>query len=390
MPIALLTLFTSQALVVAAALALPVLAPEVAAGYGIEARWIGYYAALVYGAAMLAALATPGAVRRHGALRVNQVTLLLAATGLALAPLSLLPLLAVGGLLVGLAYGPGNPSGSSLLIRHTPPRLRARVFSLKQTSVPAGGALAGLALPPLALVVGWQTALLGLALLCLSAALIMQHWRERLDTDRRSDAPLGWQRLHQPLLTVLGDPALRRLGIMSACFAATQFTFSAVFVTFQVERAGLDPVRAGFTLSAALVLSIAARFFWGWLADRSRPSDVLALLGLLMALTCVVSALVAPGWPFIALLPLGLAFGASVFSWNGVYLAEVAARAAPDAVAAATSGTMFFTFLGGLVGPALFTLVVGLSGHYATGFLLLAGLTAGAGAMLLAPLRTAG
>jgi hypothetical protein len=78
MPIVLLTLFSSQALVVTAALALPVLAPEVAASYGIEARWIGYYAALVYGAAMLAALATPGAVRRHGALRVNQITLLLA------------------------------------------------------------------------------------------------------------------------------------------------------------------------------------------------------------------------------------------------------------------------------------------------------------------------
>lgn len=380
---ALLTLFSSQALVVASALAIPVLAPQVAASHAIDARWIGYYAALVYGCAMLAALATPTIVQRCGALRVNQITLLLAAAGLALAPLSWLPLLAFGGLLVGCAYGPGNPSGSSLLIRHTPAALRGRVFSLKQTSVPAGGALAGLALPPLTLWVGWQNAVLALAGLCLITALLMQPWRTRLDNQRQSDARFDWSRLHQPLLTVTKLPALRRLGLMSACFAAIQFTFSAVFVTFQVEQAALDPVRAGFTLSLALLFSVVARFFWGWLADRMRPLTVLALLGGLMMLTCLAAVPVSAHWPFPAMVLLGLAFGITVFSWNGVYLAEVATTAAPDEVAAATSGTMCFTFFGGLAGPAMFTAVVGASGHYAAGFVLLAGFALVATGLLL-------
>ena len=61
----------------------------------------------------------------------------------------------------------------------------------------------------------------------------------------------------------------------------------------------------------------------------------------------------------------------------------------PDAVGHATGGTLVFTYLGVVTGPALFTLAVHLTHDYASGFYLAAVLaTAGGAAMALGP-RTA-
>jgi hypothetical protein len=60
--------------------------------------------------------------------------------------------------------------------------------------------------------------------------------------------------------------------------------------------------------------------------------------------------------------------GASGLSWNGVYLAEVAALAPAGAAGAATGGALSLTFLGIVLGPALFSAVVSLSGSYALAF----------------------
>jgi hypothetical protein len=69
--------------------------------------------------------------------------------------------------------------------------------------------------------------------------------------------------------------------------------------------------------------------------------------------------------------------GLTGLSWNGVYLAEVAAIAPPDAAGAATGGALSVTFLGIVLGPALFSAVVSLSGSYTLGFTIVA-----AGALL--------
>ena len=66
-------------------------------------------------------------------------------------------------LLIGLGYGPITPASSHVLARTASPRRMALTFSLKQTGVPLGAALAGAALPLLAVGSGWRTALLSVA-----------------------------------------------------------------------------------------------------------------------------------------------------------------------------------------------------------------------------------
>jgi hypothetical protein len=79
--------------------------------------------------------------------------------------------------------------------------------------------------------------------------------------------------------------------------------------------------------------------------------------------------------------------GAAAFSWNGVYLAEVAQASPSGAVASATAGTMFFVFLGGFVGPALLAATISASGRYEAGLAVLAAMAAIGAALLLLPER---
>ena len=81
-------------------------------------------------------------------------------------------------------------------------------------------------------------------------------------------------------------------------------------------------------------------------------------------------------------------FGATAVGWNGVYLAEVARIAPQGQVSQATGGCLFFTFLGVVVTPLLFNLVLQLGGGYALAYALLGVPGLAVGARLL--LRRAG
>jgi sugar phosphate permease len=71
--------------------------------------------------------------------------------------------------------------------------------------------------------------------------------------------------------------------------------------------------------------------------------------------------------------------------WNGVFLAEVARVVKPELAGMATGGTLFFTFLGILIGLPCFSLVVEKSGSYPFGFSLMAMATLVCGIALLLP-----
>ena len=158
-----------QAMIVMASLVVPLTAAAVAPSLGLEPHLVGYYASLTFLAAALASLATPQWVRRYGAIRVHQIMLLVAVAGLAVLSAETLAGFIISALLLGLAYGPANPASSSLLTRYTSSGTRARVFSLKQTAVPLGGAVAGFAVPFLMTRIGWLGAALAVAASACSA-----------------------------------------------------------------------------------------------------------------------------------------------------------------------------------------------------------------------------
>jgi len=246
------------------------------------------------------------------------------------------------------------------------------VFSLKQTGVPLGGALAGFIAAPLGLMIGWRAAALAVAIASLTLALAVSPLRHRFDTGDN----VGETTVRSPLegiRLVVRTPALRRLALSSTTFAATQLSMATFLVTFLTERAAMPLVTAGLVMAVAQGCGIAGRILLGWVADRSlRPGRVLALLGISMAAASVTTGLISSAWPLPSIFVVTGILGFTGLSWNGVYLAEVAVIAPPGAAGAATGGALSVTFLGIVLGPALFSAVVSFTGSYALAFSIVA------------------
>ena len=121
----------------------PVLAPAAQADIGVAASSVGIVTSVVYAAAAFAALLSGDLIGRHGPIRVSQYSLALCGAGIALIAVGHPVFILAGALVIGLGYGPVTPASSAILADRAPARLRALIFSLKQTGVPIGGALAG-------------------------------------------------------------------------------------------------------------------------------------------------------------------------------------------------------------------------------------------------------
>src|SRR5690606_26001517 len=128
-------------------LTLAAIAPVAAKAYGVPVYTIGYQASLIAIGIIVALVFGGNLSLRWGATRVNQAGLL--RVGLGAAGLSVPSLVTTipASFSIGIGYGAMTPSASHILIRFTPAHRRNIVFSLKQSGVPLGGAIAALLMP---------------------------------------------------------------------------------------------------------------------------------------------------------------------------------------------------------------------------------------------------
>jgi predicted MFS family arabinose efflux permease len=372
-----------QTLVSLVVFAPPVLAPVAEPEVGVPASAIGILTALIYSSAAFAALRSGSTIGRYGPMRTSQISLLLCAVGIALFATANVTLVALGALVIGLGYGVVTPSSSAILAERVPPNLRAFIFSLKQTGVPIGGALAGALLPALMLAFGWKVAALATSGLCLGLTVAVQPWRRAVDAgSRMPDAePVG---LVEPLRKVLADRRLREMALASFAYSGMQMCLGSFLVVFLHERAGLSVAAAGAALSVAMAAGIAGRVLWGVAADNwIKPRLLLGALGVAMSLAAFAVATVSANWPLLPVLVVSLAYGATAVGWNGVYLSEVARTAPAGQAAAATGASLALTYCGVVTLPLLFWAIVAGTGSYAAAFVVTGCLTLWRGAVLL-------
>lgn len=367
--IPLATTLAVQALVSMAALTAPVLAPEVGAALGLPATLVGVFVALIYVGAMLSSLAAGDLVGRFGAIRVSQVCLLLCGAGLALTTMGSAPIMAASALLIGVGYGPVTPASSHILARTTPPHLMGFMFSLKQTGVPIGGALAGGLVPGAALIWGWQGAALAVGGACLLTAVLAQPIRAGFDADRDPVRRVSLAGVFRPLRMVFAYPRIRDLAFCTFFLGAMQLCLTTYLVTYLTTACGMPLVTAGLVLALAQGAGIAGRLVWGLVADRwVQPRRVLSLLAFAMGGCAILTAAFDPAWPLVAVSAVSVVFGATAIGWNGVYLAEVARLAPAGQAGVLTGGTLFFTYFGVVAGPPAFAALVSVTGSFATGY----------------------
>ena len=378
-------LFTSLASV-----ATPVLAPVIAGDLRVSTKLIGIFVGLVYFGGAVASLAAGGFIARFGPIRVSQVASLICVAGLGLMTLAttgwvpLALVMVVAPIVIGVGYGPITAASSQLLIRTTPPNRIAFTFSLKQTGVPVGAALAGATLPALALTVGWRGAFAAAAVLGIAIVIIAQRTRAAFDTERRADAPISLSGLIEPLKLVLTNRRLRELSRTGFGYAATQMCLTGFLVVYLTEELNYSLVAAGFALTVTNLGGILGRLVWGVVADRFiAPRTLLGGIGVIAGGCAYATALSTAAWPAPAVLALCGLFGATAIGWNGVQLSQVARHAPHGQAGAVTGAAGAVTFSGIVFGPTAFALLAQATGHYAVGFAVFGTLSLASGAALL-------
>lgn len=364
-----------------------VLAPMLAPDLGITPKWIGVFVAFIYAGAMVGSLACGEFITRYGAIRVSQVAVGFCAVGIAamaLMPGAAAPLLVMAAVVTGLGYGPITAASSEVLARTTPADRMALTFSIKQTGVPAGAALAGALLPVLALATGWRSALLAVAAAGVAVAMAAESTRKALDLRAPARHPFSLAGVLRPLQAVIRAPRLLELSLVGMAFAAVQTCVSTFLVVYLTDGLGWSLVAAGLALTCATTSAVVGRIVWGIAADRWWSANrILAAIGVLACLCGIGFALAGPRWPAWALMPLAAAYGATAIGWNGVQLSELARRAPPGTAGAVTGASGFLTFGGVVVGPLLFAALAGLTGGYWVGFLVSAAISGLAAAVLI-------
>src|SRR5262245_10878124 len=117
----------------ASVLALPVMAPAIAADTGLAPSLLGVYSFVMWSSAMLGSSLAGELIARFGAVRVVQVSLVLCALALGCGATGWATALAAVPPLVGVACAIETPASSDILARVTRPEHRTFIFSLKQT-----------------------------------------------------------------------------------------------------------------------------------------------------------------------------------------------------------------------------------------------------------------
>lgn len=234
-------------------------------------------------------------------------------------------------------------SSNVWIARFVDPTRQGLAFAAKQSSMPAAALVSGLAIPAVALRLGWRWAFaigIGFALvaLILLGSLADEQGgdaNEAVATPSRRRGPLLW------------------LALAAALSSGAAVTLGSFFVDSAVD-VGLSKSGAGYLLAVGSLVSIGSRLTAGSLADRHR-GDLLGVVAVMLSLGALSYLVLAWRAPMGHLLGLALAFGAG-WAWPGVFNLSVV-RAHPDGPGRATGITQSGTYVGAAAGPLVFGLL---------------------------------
>ena len=351
----LLLTFFPQCVLSMLAMTPPVMASHIAVSLGLPLQITGVYVGLVYAGAILSSSYSASLITRLGPLRTSCICVMTGGAGLALLAVPHLAASLLATAIIGLSYGPLTPASSHVLARYRSSTGMAFLVSVRQTSVPMGGVLAGLIAPPLVLGLGWNSAcvFIGGVIAAFGAAvwIAVSVVRNELPEEPHGHSAS----LFEPVRFICRRPGLASLATSSVLYAAMQLVLSSFLVVYLTSAAGLDLVLAGALLSASQLAGVAGRLGWGFVADRVVSPRLLLLgIAILMAVAAALMSLFTAAWPVGAIAAVVILLGATASGWNGVFLAEIIRDVRPAEVGLATAGSMMFAYTGTVLGPSLF------------------------------------
>ncbi len=268
---------------------------------------------------------------------------------------------------LGFNYGPFNPASAHILSGLTSARWQPFVFSLKQTGVPLGGALAGALAPLLVIGFGWRGAAVAVGCVGLVMAVLLQPLRSRFDTGAGPVSITALINVWTPLRRVMTDAVLRRYTLAAFAYAGCQVSAGVFLVVYLTESHGMTLTLAGLVLACMQVGGFAGRLIWGAAAGRYLSSrHMLVSIGVMAAVCLILTAWMSTAWPTPIIVVVATLLGMSTFGWNGIMLSEIATHS-PKGMAAETTAGMQLVMFGGVVAfPMIFGLVAAGAGYAAS------------------------
>lgn len=344
--------------------------------------------AAVAGAFLVGALAAPIAGRaadRLGATRsimVGAAWSTASAAGIATLATSWASL--AGALaLAGLGFAFMDPGLALLVQAEVPPDRHGMALGVKEAAVPASTLLAGLAVPTLALTVGWRWGFV-LVVPVLAVLLgLLTPWRPWPELPRRTigrDPGARSEPGHDgPRPSRPGSMRDAWLLAVAAALGGGAASGVGIFLTDTAVARGLSPTSAGLLLTMGSVVGIASRLGVGLRADR-RAGSTLPAMASMLAVGAVAMAIGSlDGTVALIVGTLGT-FGAG-WGWSGLLFLGLL-RLHPDAAGRAIGIGLAGLATGNALGP-LAVGVIAQSASSRTAWLV-AGCAAGVAAVVVA------
>jgi MFS family permease len=363
-------------------LVVPVLAPEIAKGRGLDVHLITFYFPIIYITAIFSNLLAPMLLPRLGGAGYSLLCIAVGSAGLLLFLPTSLPLTLAATVVLGLANGGATPATSQVVGPHITARTAGLIMSVRQSGLPAGGMLAGLVVPIAAAFWGWR-ALVEIALACVALAILLLPGLRWLNHTQPSRPPA--QRPWQPLKRLLAMPDMPQM--LFAVFACLMLLMCvrAFFTIYMVRDLGFSLATGGLALAAAQFAGIPGAFVCAVVSDRwLAPRVVLAANSAAMTAATLLAATFSHRWPVAAILAVAAVLGFSASGTPPVMLGEIARRAPRSEVGMLVSGGNLAIMAGSAVGPLVFGAAAPVFG-YSGGFVAIALFTLAA-AIVAAPL----
>lgn len=371
-------LVTGTALVVAGVLPgflTASLAPRIRGDFAFGDSAVGLAVATFYVVCTLSSSPAGHLVERVGAMRgirLGAATTALSCLAVALLARSSASLVALL-LLSGLGNALAGPAVSALLRREVATHRQGLAFGAQQSGASLGALMAGLALPAIAIPVGWRWAYVGAAALALAATALAP----------REEAPPPIRR--EPVVRRRGWSSVHALALAAALASAAGVGFVSFLVLYSVDR-GMSETAAGLLLGGVSLAATLSRIALGVLTDR-RGADPLRPAAAMLAASVAGYLLLAVGEP-AAIVAAALLVGTVGWAWPGALTLAVVQRS-PDAPAWAVGVMMTGLFAGAVGGPLLVGLLAE-HGSFAAAWVTCAGFALLAAATVALARRTSG
>lgn len=277
----------------------------------------------------------------------------------------------------GVAVATVDPGLAILVNRAIPVRRQGLAFGVKEASIPAATLAAGIAVPTIALTVGWRWAF-AIGLIPWLIILVFLPTVETEDTGPRPAA--------EPNQTRQRAPTPRRRALVIAAAAAAFGTGAAsgvgIFLTDSAVAMGSSPAAAGLLLAVGSVAGIIARVGSGVMADRSGGPQF-RLISIMLAVGAVTMALGGSGMTWLLVVGTIGAFTGG-WAWTGIYFLSLV-KTHPDRPGAVAGIGTLGLGIGNAAGPLIFG-VVAQTSSYGVAWLV-AGILAAVGSALMALAR---